>query len=95
MEVEMQIFEIFNCATGRTEGYRFGEKLARETADRCTGANGTVYDYLPAKDGFFVLDMRDNVKAGPFATKAEASRKADFEDMASDTNSFRVFEQGN
>lgn len=95
----MQIFEIFNCVDGSTQGYRTSEARAKETCERVPAhiLNGTaVYlDYLPAKDGFYVVDMRDNVKAGPFADGWEANRNADFENMASDFNSFRVVDWRN
>ena len=95
------IFEIFNCQEGAKLGLRHGEKRARETVARLDGAKveykktglASVFDYAPAKEeGFFVVDMGDNVKAGPFASRDAAERKASFEDMASDTNSFRVVE---
>jgi len=83
------VFEIFDCVSGDTLGYRCSEARARQTAERC----GAQFDYLPAKgEGFYVSDMHDNMKAGPFADRGEASRKADFENMASDVNSFHVVE---
>jgi len=94
------IYEIFNAVDGSTQGYKFGEEAAKRFIDRVGGVwrdektgKALVFDFLPAREGFYVLDMRDVVKAGPFVTHAEATRKADFENMSSDTNSFRVFAQ--
>lgn len=83
------VFEIFDCRNGKTLGHRASEARARETAERC----GALFDYLPDyREGFFVADMRDNIKAGPFANRVRAERIAEFENMASDVNSFRVVE---
>lgn len=89
------IFEIFNCVDGKTQGYRHTEARAVQTVDRCNAISykGFYADYLPAKDeGFYIVDMRDNVKAGPFPDRADAQRKSDFENMATDVNSFHVVE---
>lgn len=94
------IYEIFNAVNGSTQGYRFGEEAARKLIERVPNAmweekSGEiiVLDYLPAMQGFYVLDMRDSVKAGPFAERITAQRIADMENLGSDTNSFRVFYQ--
>lgn len=93
------IYEIFNSVDGATLGYRVGLERAKQTCERCGAVRDnktgtiTVMDYLPAREGFYVLDMRDTVKAGPFPTREEARSKADFENMASDTNSFHVYRQ--
>jgi len=85
------IFEIFNCATGKTLGLRHGEKRAIETAERCINAGAGIFDYLPWKvEGAYVVDMRDNVKEGPFVSREKAQDYADFENMCTDVNSFRV-----
>lgn len=96
------IFEIFNCFDGETHGYRFGEEATKKTLERLPALyvedkNGKTYsfDYLPARCGFYVLDMRNTVKFGPYPTHADATKKSDFENMASDTNSFHVYEQVN
>lgn len=84
------IFEIFDPVTGKTEGYRHGISKARDLIDRLE-KYGHIRDYLPAsQEGFYVVDMRDNVKAGPFPDHYEAKRVSDFEDMANDYNAFRV-----
>lgn len=85
------IFEIFNCNDSETSlGRRYGEKRANQTCDRLS-ASGDVYDYLPErKEGFYVVDMGDNVKAGPFANEADAKRESDFLDLSHDYNAFRV-----
>jgi hypothetical protein len=96
-----QVFEIFNAVDGKTAGYRFGIERAKQTVERCSNIPNTVYDYLPAREGFYILDMRDNVKipalrdatAVCFPTEADAQGYADFQNQGSDTNSFRVFEQ--
>lgn len=95
MESGNNIFEIFNAVNGETQGYRFGEVRARQTVARCDNVNvpGFVADWLPAKDGFFIVDIRDNVKDGPFGDCRTAQAKADFENQGSDTNSFRVYQQ--
>lgn len=85
------VFEIFDPVTGATEGYKNREGTAR-FIDRMEQA-GFVRDFLPAKgEGFYVVDMRGAVKFGPCADRDEASRKADFENMCSDVNSFSVVE---
>lgn len=95
----MQIFEIFNCVNGQTQGYRVGLIRAKQTVERIPSyvQNGkrVVLDYIPATDGFYVLDMRANVKAGPFETRDEAQRHADFENQSTDLNSFHVVDWRN
>lgn len=85
------IFEIFDPVTGNTEGYK-----TRDGADQFIARMdraGYVRDFLPATgEGFYVVDMRGAVKFGPVADRNEAMRKADFENMASDYNSFSVVE---
>lgn len=95
------IFEIFNSVDGKTHGYRSDEEKAEKfcnslggLVDEATGKQ-IYYDYLPARCGFYVLDMRNTVKFGPYLTHADATKKSDFENMASDTNSFHVYEQVN
>lgn len=94
-----QIFEIFNSVDGATLGHRFGEARAKQTVERCgavrdnaTGAL-TVMDYLPAKPGFYVLDMRDNVKEFWQDNRGKAEASVMIHNQSSDTNSFRIFEQ--
>ena len=87
----MQIFEIFNAVDGSTQGFRTSEQAAKSACYQIKA----YWDYLPAKDGFYIVDMRDNVKAGPFVDGWEASRKADFMNMADDFNSFRVVDWRN
>jgi hypothetical protein len=86
------IFEIFDPVTGKTEGYRHGRRVARSLIDRLENY-GHIRDYLPAaREGFYVVDMRDFVKDGPFADRTAAQNKADFENLANDYNSFTVVE---
>lgn len=89
------IYEIFNAVDGRPAGRRFGLERVKQTLDRLEAVTipGVVYDYLPGREGYYVLDMRDAVKAGPFVRPEAAKEYADFEDMCSDTNSFRVYRQ--
>lgn len=95
------IYEIFNSVDGTTHGYRSDEAKAEKFCNSLGGlideASGKqiYYDFLPARCGFYVLDMRNAIKAGPFATRTDAERKSDFENQSSDTNSFHVYEQVN
>ena len=82
------IFEIFNPVDGKTEGFRHTEKRARDLVANLE-RYGHIRDFLPASsDGFYVVDMKGCVKAGPFTNRTDASGKADFENMANDYNSF-------
>lgn len=90
-----KIFEVFTCHNGKTQGYRFGEARAIETIERLERAGCVAHDYLPARDGFYVLDMTNNVKAGPFEDHASAQKQSDWQDMCHDYNSFRVMRQTN
>lgn len=84
------IFEIFDPVTGKTEGYRCGKVRAVQTCERLE-KYGHIRDYLPVeKEGFYVVDMHDHVKSGPWSDQRMAQGKADFENMCSDVNSFRV-----
>lgn len=88
------IFEIFDCFTGKTLGYRHTEAVALRTCQRIAGKDGfSGLDHLPAKDeGFYVVDMRGFVRSPAIANRADAERKADMENMSSDYNSFSVVE---
>jgi len=97
----VEIFEIFNAVNGATLGYRTSEKRAKETCERTPPYRDTktggmvVLDYLPALNGFYVLDMRDDVKGGRYLDRGNADKASDFENMASDVNSFRVVQWRN
>lgn len=79
------IFEIYACQSGRTQGYREGESVAKETCRRINpiGPDGLVrqgapmHDYLPARPGFYIADTRGFVKGGPLEDRSEAQRRAD------------------
>lgn len=91
----MQIFEIFNSVNAKTFGYRTSESRAKETVERTPkyyDGNGVlvVLDYLPAREAYFVLNMRDMVKGSGYATEAEAQKAADWENMCNDYDAFRV-----
>lgn len=88
------IFEIFDCLTGKTQALRHTERKAIETCQRIAGSDGfSGLDCLPySKEGFYVVDMRDFVKAGPFADKDDADKRCMVENQSSDTNSFHVVE---
>lgn len=97
----LQIFEIFNAVNGATLGYRTSEIRAKQTCERTppyrdnkTG-NLMVLDYLPALNGWYVLDQKDNVKGGQYLARINADKAADFENMASDVNAFRVVQWTN
>lgn len=83
------VFEIFDSRDGKAQGFRHTERKALET---CTRIGGSM-DYLPASaEGFYVVDMRDFVKDGPFADHRDAIDRAGFHNMATDNNSFSVVE---
>jgi hypothetical protein len=102
------IFEIFTAHDGRTQGYRHTEAVAKRTCDRINpvGPDGLMrkgapfHDYLPSPhEGFYVVDMRGFVKAGPFmsagrpnASRADAELRCMVENQGSDSNSFSVVE---
>lgn len=88
------IFEIFNPVDGKTQGWRVGEEMARRTISRAEPH--AILDYLPAeREGFYIVAKGasdiESVK-GCYDSREEASRKADFENMASDALTFRVVE---
>jgi hypothetical protein len=84
------VFEIFNPVDGKTEGYRAGEASARLLISRLE-KYGHIRDFLPAPvDGYYVANTAGHIKSGPFAEWLEAANRADFENMGSDTNTFRV-----
>lgn len=83
------VFEVFDSRDGKPQGYRHTERKALETCERIGG----FMDYLPAREeGFYVIDMRDFVKAGPFECRRDAEDRAGFENRANDNNSFSVTE---
>lgn len=85
------VFEVFDCPSGKTLGFREGADVAKRTCERAMP--NAVLDYLPAKEiGFYVVDMNGFVKFGPFNDRDTASRKSDFENMATDVNSYHVTE---
>lgn len=86
------VFEIFDCRTGRTQGYRHGEARALQTVERVERA-GIVLDYLPAKsEGFYVVDDLDHVSAGPFKVRSNADARQMVANQGSDRRTFRVVE---
>jgi hypothetical protein len=89
------IYEIFNAVDGKTQGFRCGISRTTETIRKFDAINipGYVVDYVPAREGFYVIDMRECVKAGPFQTRDEAQRNADWENQCNDFNSFSVVKQ--
>ena len=65
------------------------ERRARDYAT----ALGRAYDYAPASKGFYVersAGDRSDYLLGRYDTDAQARRRADFENMASDRFSFAV-----
>lgn len=93
------IYEIFNAVNGETQGYRVGLQRAKETVERCDRVHvaGFVADYLPAKEGWYVVDMHDRVTTRrdgkPFESQRDADNFADYENQANDNNSFRSYRQ--
>lgn len=86
------IFEIFDSVDGRTQGYREGEDIALQTCERAGRYGHTSLDYLPARDGFYVVDMRGFVRGHAYADRDLAERNANMENMATDTNAYHVTE---
>ncbi|RQW42795.1 hypothetical protein [Novosphingobium sp. LASN5T] len=96
----MAIYEIFTSHNGRTQGFREGEDMARRTCERINpvGPDGLLrkgapfHDYLPAPEGFYVVDMRGFVQGRGYSTKEGAMRAAGALNLSSDTNSYHVTE---
>lgn len=81
------MYEIFNPVDGRTQGYKRTEADAIAFCKRCEPA---FLDYLPARDGYYIVDMRGNVKEYAGEDYSKARNKADYLNMGSDTNSYSV-----
>lgn len=97
------IFEIFTAHDGRTQGFRYGEDVARQTCDRINpvGSDGLLvkgapfHDFLPAShEGFYIADDRGFVmmatrsKPLTFPTLAQAQAAASKATMGSDTRTY-------
>lgn len=84
------VWEIFNAKDGRPVTILPG--LERRALDYAT-ALGSNYDYAPASRGFYVersTGTRSDYLIARCDTAAQAQRRADFENMASDAYSFGV-----
>lgn len=65
------IYEIFDCVTGETQGYRATEEAA--TALCNAAMPHAMLDYLPAKDeGYYLVKCGRYVKGGPYKFWSDA-----------------------
>lgn len=71
----IHIYEIFDCVTGETQGYRNGLESARALCDAVSAH--IVLDYLPAREEGYYICRGPYIKAGPLTTLREAEQVAD------------------